>query len=440
MAETRDLLFRFLGDTKNLDKATGRADKSLGNVDKSGRRTTKALGGMTKAIGALGLAIGAREVLRFANDAAKMSDAAEIAAVSLEKVLGPAAQTFRDNLEDMRHELGLNTLEVDQLGAQFGLLLTGMGASQEATAELSSELILIGGNLAAFRGDLGEAPQAIEALGGAMRGEFDALEKFGVKLNEAGVKAEVARLEGMDPLFAALGEGEKRLIAINSLITTAAAPAMGALEDAMDSTAAKSNELNTEIEDMQIELGGVVNEIKGVLIPALTFLLRGFIDVNKGIGRFIGGNAARLVFVWIPAVKAGFADVAATATRAFATVRRAIDTIVSPFTRATGSVNRLIARLRAIRIPNIRIPGFATGGVVGGPRGAPQMAVVHGGERITTGNGTQRGDGGGGPSTVINVTVNAGIGNPQETARAIVDVLQVYNRTNGRIPIQTGGT
>jgi ElaB/YqjD/DUF883 family membrane-anchored ribosome-binding protein len=50
--------------------------------------------------------------------------------------------------------------------------------------------------------------------------------------------------------------------------------------------------------------------------------------------------------------------------------------------------------------PNPNIPGFASGGVVPGPRGAPMMAVVHGGEEVLTPE--QRS---GGASTVI--TLNA---------------------------------
>lgn len=439
MAETRELLFRFLGDTQSLDKASGRADKSFGKMEQSGKKTNRALGTMTKAIGALGLAIGAREVLRWANDAGKMADSAVLAADSLEKALGPAAQIFTSALEENRRIMGLNALEVDQLGGKLGLLLTGMGASTESAATLGAELVGIGGDLAAFRGELELAPQAVDAVTAALRGEFDPLEQWGVKLNEASIQAEIARRKGTDPLFASLTEGEQRLSAIVSLIKTQAAPAMGALEDASGSVAAKTNALAVETEDLQTELGAVVNEIKGPLIGALTGLLRGFVEGNKAIGRFIGENLAKLVYVIIPAVQAKFEELGAKVSAVFAAIGAAISTIFSPISRATNAVSGFIRKLSDIRIPSFSIPGFATGGTVGGARGVPQLAMVHGGETVTTANGAQRGDSGGSPGTVINVTVNAGLGNPQETARAIVDVLQIYNRTNGRIPIEIGG-
>ncbi len=436
MAETRELWFRFFGDTKSLDKASTRGSKSLGKVDKKAGKTSRSLSGLNKAMLSFGLAIGAMEIARWANDAAKMADSAEIAAKSIEKVLGPATESFQEGLEENRRVMGLNALEVDQLGAKMGLLFTGMGVGEQAAADFGVQLVGIAGDLAAFRGDLGETPAALDAMQAALRGEFDPLEQFGVKLSAAKIEAEKLRLLGIDPMFASLSDGEQTMSAVVSLIQREAAPAMGALGDAMDSTAAKSNELSVETEDLQTELGAVVNEVKGPLISALTGLLRGFINVNQAIGRFIGGNAARLVFVWIPAVQAKFAALAATVASVFAMIRAAIDTIFAPLGRASAAVGRFISKIKSIKIPSFRIPGFASGGIVGGARGAPQLAVVHGGERVTTANGVQRGDGMDGGSPLIGVlNVQAGLASPDETARAIVDLLTQYNRTNGSIPI-----
>lgn len=49
----------------------------------------------------------------------------------------------------------------------------------------------------------------------------------------------------------------------------------------------------------------------------------------------------------------------------------------------------------------IRIPGFASGGIVPGPIGAPQLAIVHGGERVIPAGPGGPGSGGGG-QVVIN--------------------------------------
>ena len=60
MAKSRnDILFRFLADTKSLEKGSKRANKTMGGVGKAAK----------KMGGALAAAFGAREILRFAGDA-----------------------------------------------------------------------------------------------------------------------------------------------------------------------------------------------------------------------------------------------------------------------------------------------------------------------------------------------------------------------------------
>jgi hypothetical protein len=63
--------------------------------------------------------------------------------------------------------------------------------------------------------------------------------------------------------------------------------------------------------------------------------------------------------------------------------------------------------------------GFQHGGMVGGPLGAPRLAVVHGGEMVLT-PGQQRTGGGG--NTVINVTLN--IGGSVVTEREITEAVR----------------
>ena len=60
-SSTADILFRFLGDSRSLDTATGRASRSMSTATRASRT-------LTKAMGALGVAFGAREIIRFGAD------------------------------------------------------------------------------------------------------------------------------------------------------------------------------------------------------------------------------------------------------------------------------------------------------------------------------------------------------------------------------------
>jgi len=77
----------------------------------------------------------------------------------------------------------------------------------------------------------------------------------------------------------------------------------------------------------------------------------------------------------------------------------------------------------ATRAPTGQLREFSAGGVVGGPRGKASLAVVHGGERVTT-----PGSSGGG-----NVTVNFNgvVTDPVGVAQEIQDLLDLNARVNG---------
>jgi len=69
------------------------------------------------------------------------------------------------------------------------------------------------------------------------------------------------------------------------------------------------------------------------------------------------------------------------------------------------------------------LEGFATGGTVGGPKGKAQLAVVHGGERVSTpGN-----DVGGG----VTINFNGVVTDPVAVAQEIQDLLDLNARVNG---------
>src|SRR6185369_12032625 len=71
--------------------------------------------------------------------------------------------------------------------------------------------------------------------------------------------------------------------------------------------------------------------------------------------------------------------------------------------------------------------GFASGGTVPGPVGAPRVAVVHGGERVLTPGEAASADSGGTSTTVINFNVPPGDG----LGQAVIAYLAKFAQNNG---------
>ena len=117
-------------------------------------------------------------------------------------------------------------------------------------------------------------------------------------------------------------------------------------------------------------------------------------------------------------------EVATVVVDAFAAMQEPIQKIID-------KVQSLIDKIQSIPTPNLPslpsvptlpsfgIPGFASGGVVGGPTGRPTLAVVHGGEEVLT-----PGQRAGGGTTVINLNVTQPLGTPQQVADAVSGMLR----------------
>ncbi|HEY3484614.1 MAG TPA: hypothetical protein VGK49_04475 [Ilumatobacteraceae bacterium] len=101
-----------------------------------------------------------------------------------------------------------------------------------------------------------------------------------------------------------------------------------------------------------------------------------------------------------------------------------VDLPVRP--KITNISNARGTNLRVDENGNVRLPGFDQGGIVPGPIGAPQLAVVHGGEEVLTPE-QRRASGG---AATYNVTVNH-YGPGELVPDAVVDALAKFDRRNG---------
>lgn len=414
MAETRDLLFRFLGDAKDLGRASRDAQGDLEGVN---RKASAAVGPFGAAKGAaLGFigALGVGTVASFVNETARMGEQAAIAGESAEKVLGPALEGLHERFEDVRGTLGLNIGEFDTIAAKFGLLTDSMGLSDEAQAEFIGNLIETGGELAAFRGNVSEAPEAIDAMGAALRGEFDPLEQFGVKLSEAAVQERILELKSK-PANAALSEQELRVKAIQELIDEKAAAAVGSLAEAADTLAGKTNEANTALDDARIALGA---KLQGPMTAVLEFLLES-IEAWERLANPETFETTQLA-KWLRDLDEGLGP-----------VDEWIGELIASFGelfRIVGDVIDRIANLGDTPVP------VAGGGTRRVPSPQPYRPPGRPGG-VLQGLGTQSLGPYGGSMGAVYITVNAL--DPAAAAKAVVQALQNFERTNGAIPITT---
>ena len=292
---TSDLLWRFLADTKSLDRGSRRAEGDMRTVDRGSSRMSQGLGLATRALGALGLGLGAVQLKDFALESAALARTADSVAGSFDKVFGPAAAGLRDELDETRRSMGLGIDEMEGMLLTTGTLAVGMGLPSESAAELSGKLFTLAGDLQAFNPAAGSTEEALAALQAAMRGEFDPLEKFGAKLSQAEINTR-ALADSAASSVGDLSAQEKALAAVDLALEKTAVQA-GALEEANRAGKLEAQKNTAKLRDLRIEIGRQLIPVLDDLTVAFGNSLGATDDLSVASENLIGPvkNASQVI-------------------------------------------------------------------------------------------------------------------------------------------------
>lgn len=138
-------------------------------------------------------------------------------------VFGKAATEVERFAEGAAESAGLSERAARELTSSLGGLLKGFDFTADEAASLSVTLSKLGADLAATFG--GTPEEAVQALGAALRGETDPLERFGIALNQTAVNQRAVEL-GLAASTSAVDANAKAQATL-SLITERSADAQG---------------------------------------------------------------------------------------------------------------------------------------------------------------------------------------------------------------------
>lgn len=179
------------------------------------------------------------------------------AASNQEQALGGLKAVFKENAGQMEEnarkaaDLGLSTTDYADSATRLGAQLGNLGVDQSDLAGTTDGLISKANDMAAQFG--GPTSDAVEALGAMMRGENDPIEKYGISINDAGVKAEQAAT-GVDATRAKMQLLQKQLEKSGTI---------GAAGREFDSMASSTQRARAQFDNATASLGEA-------LLPALS--------------------------------------------------------------------------------------------------------------------------------------------------------------------------
>lgn len=406
------------------DKASPVLEKLGGKLSGVGEFAGK----MAKVVGTAALAAGGALAGFGVSSIKAFIDAEAEMAVATRALQNTFDNLTKKEVSGLKKELGSTTVSFEQITAAMNkagdaavkLAFDDEEASQafaklfsvtKSTKQAQEELQLAM-DLAAYSGrSLGDATQALMMV---HAGGTRVLKEFGIDVKEGTTAMQAMdlvqqKVTGSAQTMADTTAGKLRVMAISwqnlkeevgATLAEAVNPFITKLAEFVqsDETKAYIMEVAQSLKTMAAQLAPVVSQA----LPA-------FIQVMK-IAASATAFLVKLLFQDIP-------NAVGTAVAWFVSVEGAINRFIMRIDHAIQKVREFIREMTSFSPSNglgftnkigdwiSNKLGFASGGIVPGPLGAPQLALVHGGEQITPAPGMRAPGGTGG--VYINITGNS---------------------------------
>ncbi len=218
--------------------------------------------------------------------------------------------------------------------------------------------------------------------------------------------------------------------------------AQGTLNEKIAAGSTEFKEAKADVADMQVAVGKALKPIKDLAIQGFMLLADILIALEPAI-EAVGEVLAGITAILSPLIDAlgKLIDWLFKTKDALRNLRDESERTRDAWWRLDNQIAKVIGR----EIPSWMKPSiipfsrFHSGGTVPGPTGTEQVVKVQAGETITPAASAASPLHQPSAGVTINVTVNAGLANPTDTAREIVDLLVEYTQLNGPVNIKTKG-
>ena len=424
----RTILFKFAADAGEILQASDEVAIGMGNVEQAGSK----MGGVLAAAGkqaAIGAATMAAE---WAVAGIDMATTAGQISANFDDTFGPATAQLTDEVEELAGHMGLAEHEAENLLAAAGALTKSMGATDQQAAEMAESMFILAGDMRAGNKEAGSSAEAMEAITKAAAGSTKALRAWDVHLTSSEISARALADTGKETA-AELTAYEKELATV-ALIQEKTAGSTGKLEEAIASGNTEFAQAEADIKDMQVEVGNALMPIKKLALEGVLVLAEVLTSLQPAI-EAVGDLLSALLIIIKPLLSL-VSLLAQVLGGALGVALKLVMKLLEPFLklleRVSGAIGKLVSKMKGLKgIGGLKMPSFHSGGRVPGAEGSLQPIMAQGGETVGRGGG-----GAGGPGTVVNITVEAGVSAPQDIARTISDMLVEYTAVQGPIDLK----
>jgi phage-related protein len=240
----------------NASQARREMDGTAGAASKLGS-------GMAKfgKIAALGLAAAGAGAVVFGKQAISAASDAQQSIGATETVFGKFSKSVIKTSDEAATKFGLSAHSYRENANLIGSLLKNQGVSMSALGGETQKLISHAADLSATFG--GTTKDSVDALGAALKGEFERLESYGISIKASTVSTLLAA-RGQDKLTGAAAEAAKRTATLD-LIMQQSKSSVGAFGRESNTLAHQQQVLGAKFDNIKVKLGNF-------LLPLMTKL------------------------------------------------------------------------------------------------------------------------------------------------------------------------
>ena len=258
--DVRDIVFRFVGESRDLQRATSQAERGIGGIRD----------GMKKVAGLAAGAFAVSSIVDFGKAAIDAASDYNESVNAVEVATGDAADEILALGDVAAESFGISKRELNEAAVQLDGFLEKLNEPQEDTF----------GDIIQAATDFGSVmnittDEALAKFRSALAGESEPLRNFGKDLSAAAVSAH-AVATGISETGKNMTEAEK-VQARYSLLMQEMAEYQGDFARTSDSAAGQTKILEARLADLQAELGQK-------LLPAYTDLLEAAVDMAPALG------------------------------------------------------------------------------------------------------------------------------------------------------------
>jgi hypothetical protein len=267
--------------TKGLTDAEGKADKSSTNIGKSLSKIGASMmktGGIMTAAFTVPIVAGMTKMVKSSSDLSESINAVNV-------VFGEGADIILKFGETSSYAVGLANSEFNQLATTTGAFLQNVGFDAAGAAEETLKLTQRAADLASvFNTDVSQALNAIQS---GLKGEFNPLEQFGVKLNAAAIEAKALEM-GLADATGSINDSAKATAAL-TLIYEQTSKVQGDFINTSTGVANSTRIAKAEMENLSASLGNELVPITTELLKQLIPILQNFNAMDPATKKTILG-------------------------------------------------------------------------------------------------------------------------------------------------------